>query len=241
MFRGAPHGLIAFAGIALIVAVILVLVAGRRDDDPGQTRTQARYLGAITLVSLFVALFAFFGVARALTDLIVDKDVSATASSVPIPKELGDILKQLPNGSSIPGLGSGGDSGGVGTSNDADYRAAMGTGLLLVAALGVFVFHERRARRLVPRDSFAEGGTARIARAALYGACFVAAIIALFAAAKGVYGIFRVIAPGITGHGADDVERQRGIAQLISFGALSVASVFIFLRAWHWLPEHRES
>jgi hypothetical protein len=242
LFRGAPHGLVAVAGIALIVAVILVLVAGRRDDDPAQTRTQARYLGSIMLVSLFVALFAFFGVARALTDLIVDKGDAVTSASdgtANFPKELRDILEQLPQSGSSQGGVASGDA--IGRSDDGDYRAAMQAGLLGVAALAVFVFHDRRGRRLVPADRFAEGGTARVARAALYGACFVAAVIALLAAAKGVYGIFRVIAPGITGNGSDDVERQRGIAQLISFGLLSGASVFIFLRAWYWLPEHRES
>jgi uncharacterized membrane protein HdeD (DUF308 family) len=240
VFRGAPHGLVAIGGIALLVAVILVLVAGRRDDDPAQTRTQARYVGAITLVSLFVALFAFFGVARALTDLIVDKDDASSTVAIggtEIPKELRDILEQQSGTQTGLDLGPG---PGIGRSDDADYRAAMKSGLLMIAALAVFVFHERRGRRLVPADRFAEGGTARVARAALYGACFVAAVIALLAAARGVYGVFRVIAPGITGHGSDDAERQRGIAELISFGLLTGASVFIFLRAWYWLPEHRE-
>ena len=58
-----PSELLWIFGIPLLVAVILVLVAGRREPDTAQTRTQARYLAAICLISLFVALFAgrYFG------------------------------------------------------------------------------------------------------------------------------------------------------------------------------------
>jgi len=175
---GGGGGIFALAGIALVVSIILVLVAGRQDDDRAGTRTQGRYLGTITLPSLFIALFAFFGVVRALTDLIVDKpDEQIELSFVPeggpgsgIPKELQDIFEQLP----IPGLGdemtrgagrAAGRGGGART-DDGDYRAAMRSGLLGLAAAGIFVFHLRRARK--------------------------------------------------------------------------TGSVFIFLRAWYWMPEHRE-
>ena len=65
-------------------------------------------------------------------------------------------------------------------------------------------------------------------------------MLTLFAAAKGIYGFFRIIIPGVTGDNTD-FEREKGVAQLISFGLLAGASAFIFLRAWFWLPEHRDS
>ena len=226
-------------GIPLLVAVILILVAGRRDDDPGATRVQARYLGAIGIVSLFIALFAFFGVARGLADLIIDKDGAHSG----IPKEFQEMIESMPGleGIPIPGLGGGGRGGdaAVGISADADYRLAMQSGLVGLAAAAVFVFHIRRARSLVPRDGFARGATGRVARAGLYGACFVAALVVLVASAKGAYGLFRVIAPGITGSGDHDVERQRGIAEILSYLFLTVGGAMVFFRAWYWIPEHR--
>ena len=206
LFHSMPQGLLVLFVIPLIVAVILVLAAGRRDDDPAGTRTQMRYVGAIGIVTLFVALLSFFGVVRALTSLVVD-----------------------------------------GSSTNDVYRRSLNQGLLMLAALAVFVFHYRRATALAPAKGFARGGTGSAARAGLYGVCFVAAVIALVAAAKGLYGIFQLIAPGVFGVNGvprfvdldSDTVRQTGIANFLSFGSLSAASVLIFLRAWNWLPEHR--
>ena len=75
------HGGLAVVLIPLLVVVILILVAGRKDDDPDGTRTQARYLGAITIVAVFIALLAFFGTVHALTDLIVEKAPRAGGGS----------------------------------------------------------------------------------------------------------------------------------------------------------------
>jgi hypothetical protein len=227
--------------IPLVVVVILVLVAGRKDDDPDGTRTQARYLGAITIVAVFVALLAFFGTVHALTDLIVDKAPRAGGGSG-LPRGLRDILDQIPGASQIPGLGGNhGGGGGVTRSDDADYRMAARTALFGIAAAAVFVFHIRRARKLAPVDAFPEQAPGRVARAALYGACFVAAIIAIVAATKGFYGLFKVIWPSTFGSGNDDVVRQRGISDVISFAFLGLGAAFIFVRSWHWLPEHRPS
>ena len=231
LFNGAGGGKggLAIFLIPLLVVVILILVAGRKDDDPDGTRTQARYLGAITIVALFVALFAFFGTIHALTDLIVDKHPSGGGS---LPKQLKDILDQL------PGLGGSG-GGGAGRSDNADYQTAVRTGLLGIAATVVFVFHLRRARALAGPDTFPTNAPGRVARAALYGACFVAAIVVIVAATKGIYGFFKVVGPSTFGAGNDDVVRQRGISEIISYGFLALGGAFIFLRAWHWLPEHR--
>lgn len=235
-------GVFTLASIVLLVAIILVLVAGRPADDRAGTRTQARYLGTITLLSLFIGLFAFFGVVRNLSDLIVEHQDHQSAPSG-IPKELQDLYQQLAKAGQgnlpIPGLDAGRD-GAVGRSDDADYRGAMRAGLLGLAAAGIFVFHKRRARKLVPADKFPSDATGRVARAALYGACAVAALIALLAAARGVYGLFRIVAPGVAGSADADIGREQGVAEFISFGLLALASAFIFLRAWYWMPEHRE-
>lgn len=65
--------IIAVIAIALVVSVILILVAGRRDEAGAEHRTEARYLAALGYVVLFVALLASFEVVRSLMDLIVDR------------------------------------------------------------------------------------------------------------------------------------------------------------------------
>lgn len=221
-----PGELAFIFGVPLIVVVILVLVAGRGDDDGAHTRTQARYLGAICLVSLFVALFAAFGTVRGLTDLIVDKAGSQSSGGLPR-----GILDSLPGLGHLPGSGS------VLSSDDADYRLAVGSALFAAAAAGVFFFHDRRARRLVPPGQIEQSATGRVARAAVYGACFVAALVVLVALAKAGYGLFRVVAPDVTGRGPDHAQRQLGISELISYSLLAAGGALVFHRAWRWLPE----
>jgi hypothetical protein len=194
-----PDGLVIVAAVFIIVAVILVLAAGRKDDDPAGTRTQMRYVGTIGVITLFIVLFSFYGVVKALTEFIID-----------------------------------------GHNEDSIWRTAVHQGLLMLSAGVVFVFHYRRAAILAPAKGFARGGTGAAARAALYGVCFVAALIALITAARTVYSVFVIIAPGTFGSGGpDDTARQVGIAELISLGALTAGSLLIFLRSWNWLPEHR--
>ena len=230
-----PSELWFLFGIPLLVAVILVLVAGRKDDDPAHTRTQARYLAAIGLVALFVTLFAAFGTVRALTDLIVDK--GGSERSVDLPRQLEDILESLPNGGGIDLPGANADDL---PNDDADYRLAVQSLLLAVAAGLIFAFHDQRAHRLVPGDTIDDSATGRVARAYLYGISFVAALVVLVALAKGGYGVFRVVAPGVTGSGSEDVERQRGIAELLSYAFLAAGGALVFFRAWAHLPEqHR--
>lgn len=229
-----PSDLLFIFGVPLLVAVILVLVAGRRDADPTHTRTQARYLAAIGLVSLFVTLFALFGTVRALTDLIIDKEGSE--QSIDLPRDLEDIFDSIPGGRELFGLPGGDEL----ADDDAAYRLAVQSFLLAVAAGAVFAFHDMRAHRLVPGDRIDDSATGRVARAYLYGIAFTAAIIVIVAFAKAGYGLFRVIAPGVTGSGSEDVERQRGIAELLSYAFLTVGGLIVFFRAWHYLPEHRE-
>ncbi|MEX2433509.1 MAG: hypothetical protein WEA49_09200 [Acidimicrobiia bacterium] len=227
LFQNTPDFLLILVGVLVLVATILILASGRRDEDTGGTRTQTRYVGAIGIITLFVALVAFYNVVRGLTGFIVD-----------------------------------------GHDDNSIYRHALENGLLLIAAGVVFMFHYQRCTALAPAGKVARGATGAVARATHYSVCFVAAVIALVAASKAVYGIFQIIAPGVfgggdginavppggdlppaleefsgeffdLGGGGGDVARQQGIADLLSYGSLALASVLIFLRSWNWLPEHR--
>jgi hypothetical protein len=121
-----------------------------------------------------------------------------------------------------------------GRSEDAAVRGAVQAGLVVAAALVVLVFHARRRRELQLTEEYGVGASVwRIDRAYLYVVCFVAVVVALFALGVGAYGLFRVLAPGVT---ADEVskhlERQEGVAQLISLTWLGLAGLYVFLRSW---------
>jgi hypothetical protein len=236
LLRGnGPGGIFALGAVALVIAVILTLVAGRKDDDRTGTRTQARYVGIASLLALFIALFAFFGVVRSLTNLIPSGQ-EQTALTIPGLEDLPDVpsLEDLDLEDLFPDAVNERPS-----YDDRQLQHTIQFGLLLLIAGGVFVFHDRRAHRLAPKEKFPGDATGSVARAALYGACAVALLIGIFAAAKGLYGLFRIIVPGVTGDNSDR-EREEGIAQMISFLLLAGASKLIFWRAWYWLPEHRD-
>jgi hypothetical protein len=129
-----------------------------------------------------------------------------------------------------------------GRSEDAAVRGAVQAGLIAGAAVVVLVFHARRRRELRSGSDFDTGGPAwRIDRAYLYAVCFVAVLVALFALGIGAYGAFRTLAPGVTEEAITrHLERQEGVAQLISQVWLGLAAVYVFLRAWREVaPEAR--
>jgi hypothetical protein len=200
LFDGLPGDLALIFIVPVVVAAILILAAGRKEDDAN--RTQMRYVGTIGIVTLFIALFAFYRIVSALSSFIIarNSDLDNTYT-----------------------------------------KSATDGALLLIAAGAVFVYHKRRAKALSPAGGFAKTGTGAAARATLYGVCFVAALIALFSAVRGVQGLLELIAPTIFGHvdGARIVVRTSGISEFVTFGALATASVLIFLRSWNWLPEHK--
>jgi hypothetical protein len=121
-----------------------------------------------------------------------------------------------------------------GNSEDAAVRGAVQARLIVGAPVVVLVFHARRRRELQAGDEFERGGPAwRIDRAYLYAVCFVAVLVALFALGVGAYGVFRTLAPGVTGEFiARHLERQEGVAQLISQAWLGLVALYVFVRAW---------
>jgi heme/copper-type cytochrome/quinol oxidase subunit 2 len=121
-----------------------------------------------------------------------------------------------------------------GKSEDAAVRGAVQAGLIVGAAVVVLVFHARRRRELQAEDEFERGGPPwRIDRAYLYAVCFVAVLVALFALGVGAYRVYRTLEPGVTGEFTSrHLERQEGVAQLISGLWLGLAALYVFVRAW---------
>jgi hypothetical protein len=200
----------------LVVGVILILVAGRRDADGAELRTPARYVGAACLLATFLTLFGAFGVVSQLSKFVISNDARDFSSSF----------------SSSSGADFGDFSGGGRERDDALWRGAVQFGLLTAASAAVLVFHRRRRTELLATPSAPDGLVGRVDRTYLYVACFVAVFLVLFAAYAAVYGIFRAVAPGVTAFHGGSGERERGIAQAISLGALALGAAAVFL--WHW-------
>jgi hypothetical protein len=206
----------------VVAATILILVAGRRDPDPDHRRTEARYVGAVCLLSVFVTLFGAYAVVAQLSTFVIDRGERDELSF-----DANDDLAPIP----LPGSGR--------PSDDAIWRGTVQAVLLTAAAAGVLAFHRIRRRALRAPADFGESSAARADTAYLYAACFLAAFLVLFSATYGVYGLFRIVAPGVTGAGGD-VERQRGIAQAISLLALGIGSLLVFLLHWRERPTRPE-
>jgi hypothetical protein len=214
--------LVSFVVPVAVAGVILILVAGRRDADLDRRRTEARYLGAICFLAVFVTLFAAYAVAAELSSFIIDRTPERGSFSY-------TPLEQIPFATAS-----------ARASNDAIWRGAVQASLLGAAAGGVLVFHRRRRRALLTTPDFSDSAAERADVAYLYTTCFLAAFVILVAAAYGTYGLFRAVAPGVTGLDSD-VERQKGIAQAISLAALGVGSYLVFLIHWRERPEREES
>ncbi len=210
-------GAIVWVGPILVVGTILVLVAGRRDTDDAGLRTPARYVAAACLVATFLTLFGAFGVVSQLSKFLISNDHGGFS----------DIAPDL--GAFVGGMGGGRES------DDALWRSAVQLGLLTAASAGVLVFHRRYRRSLLATGS-SDRAVVRVDHAYLYVVCFLAVFVVLFAAYSGVYGLFRVVAPGVTSFEGGSGERERGIAQVISFVALALGALLVFTVHWRDTP-----
>jgi hypothetical protein len=203
--------------IGLLVLVVLVLAGGRGEVDDTGRRTYALYIAVVSFVALFTAVVAFTALVNAVMDKVVDEP------------ERGDRVEDVAEES---GIDIEIDAGAGGDENDRIAREAIQAGLVGAVALGILAFHLRRRHDLVVPADFSGSAAWRVDRAYLYAVCFTAVVIFLFATSIGLYAVFRVIAPGVTGGADEDLERQLGIQQVVTLGFLSATTAFIFLTSW---------
>lgn len=198
----------------VVAAVIVILIAGRREADADRRRTPARYLGAVCFLSVFVTLFAAYAVVAQVSRFVIDDD-----RREPTAFDMGrDMMAQ--------------DFGYPRESGDAIWRGAVQALLVGAAAGAILGFHWRRRGALRTSNDFGASAAGRVDSAYAYAVCFVAAFVILLAAAFGLYGIFQIAAPGVATNVGGDVARQRGIAEAISLLALAAGAVLVFRVHW---------
>ncbi len=222
-----PTELGMFVAGAMLVAVISVLFAGRGNEDRTRVRSVARYLGAIGLFTLFITLFAAFGAAFSLTDLVVNHQERYEVYG-------GGYESDAPyTGIFLPVGGSSGYDFTGDPTNNSNYSAAVASGLIAITTGLIFGFHARWRRRLMDGPHRDDESVVRVDRTYHYGRCFVAALVAAVALTGVGFGVFEIAAPGIAVGGNADVVRAEGISEVLSSGVLALAALMIFIRSWN--------
>ena len=208
---------VGVASAVVVIATILVLVAGRKEPDSEHSRTLARYVDSVNLLSVYVVLFATYAIVAQLTRFIVDE--RRRFSSGP------DLLD-------VAGSSFSEGAAYINRGNDAIWRSAVLAALVLLAAALILWFHRRQRRRMLAVDGFEATAAWRVDTAYRYAVCFVAAFVVLMALAFGLYGLFRVAAPGVAVPGGGATVRQKGFGQAISLLVLGVGALLIFRLHW---------
>lgn len=225
MFVGGGLALSLLSSLVpLVLIVVVFLVAGRGEPDPDGQRPYASYLCAVSFVTLFLALFATFAIATSVADVVTSDN--ATISE-------GADAQFAPNPSTFPRNASTGSdlqvvrSRRVRTSDDEHWASAVQAGLVALVALALLAMHLPRLDALTRDDGFFRSAAWRVHQVFLYLVCFVAVLIALGAASSALYGLFRALAPGVTGTGS----RSDGVSQLVTSGLLASGAGAIYLAA----------
>lgn len=213
------------AFLALVALAIVAVATGHAEPDPEGRRAYGLYLAAVGFVAVLTVLFAATAAVGSVIDALVEEDEYAGVEEFSEEDFFFD---------------EGVDSG-FALESDADdqaYADAVRGGLIALAGLAVYVLHRRRIDAVEEESMGREGPAWRVHHGYLLALAFLGVIVALVSASDALYGVFRSVAPGITGSlGDDSAERRAGLAQLLRSGVLATAGVFVF--QFHWRRSQR--
>ena len=236
---GGQHLVQLFFGAAVLMAIVAT-ITGRHLADEGASRPRAIYLSVAMLPVLLVTVVAGAVFLDAIIQLILGPEqptldaVNGLIGSLGGGDlgGLGDAIQGLPGG--LGGLIERAGEGFGAERTDLLARQAVVTGIALVVGAFLYWLHLGWRRQLMEESGFHASPASRTFQAYAYTTTFVFVVVFLLAAGHAGYGLFRVIAPGMTaGLGSTETaDRERGVAEFIAGGGLAIAAYW--LATMHW-------
>jgi hypothetical protein len=221
MFLFGLGYLIPLAILGLIVLAVTQIVSDRKEPDPTGRRPYAIYLFIVTFIALAVGLFSLTAVATAVARLIVTERGASPFTAPEFPSGF-DSPPDAPIYEEFRPFDS-----------DVEHsRQAILSGVFFAGAVLVLLFHARRIRELEAEGTLVVVPIRRTYQVYLYTVCFVAVLVSLIAGALAVFGIVRIVAPGVTGFDPGSAERNQGIVQVASSGLLALVAYGLFRLHW---------
>jgi hypothetical protein len=218
LFAGLFSVLLFLIPTGLLVG-LLVVFALRTDPDEAGGRASALYLAMASFVALFTALAALVSLSAAVVDLVADEETTSFDQSFDDSGFEGDVTV-------TPGLDVfGGDDG-----RDADDKAidaAVASVIALLVSGAILAFHWPRLDRLGAAHLVGTGAW-RVRRSYRLVTCLFAVLIVLVTATLGLYGIWQIAAPGISGAG----DRGDAFEGLVPILVLLAGAAVIFRLHW---------
>ena len=229
----------AMAVVAGGVVLVLVAAMGRADADPEGRRGEGVYLGAVAFVAIYMAVFATFGMVTSLASLLSPRPspsdaFSSSSSSInfsaPAEAAGASPASSLGTPSSSPVFRQVSPANNLFASVSGPSRAdeattgALASGLVALGAFGVLAFHRRRLQQALAEEG--SGLMARVMDTYRRLVSFVGVFIVALSGAVALFGVYRLIAPGMSGSSG----RSGGLEELIDAGYLALASAWVVMR-----------
>jgi hypothetical protein len=203
---------------ALLIGLLLLGLSGKSEPDPTRERPTALYFSVVTLIGALMLLGATYLTVNGLVELTNTAPTEGFAKS-------SVTLRAGPRNPFDQGSSSFSSSYGSKANHDDDISQVIGGLIAGAIAAGLLWFHLPKLQKDLD-DSHGPG--ARVYSRVLYLICGAALLTGLAAAAAAVFAVYGMIAPDTAGVGAT----TDALRSFISSGALAVAAVFVFSRAW---------
>ena len=211
------------AFLAIIALAIVAVATGRAEPDPDGRRAYGFYLSVVGVVTVLLILFAATDAVGNVVAALVEED--EVFEDVPYDEGFYEGDEFVPVPDEFPADDYDPD--------DDRYSNAVRSGLLALSAFAVYWFHRRRIGAVEEESRGRDRPAWRVHYGYLLAVAFLGVVTLLAAASDALFGVFRAIAPGITGFGGDhSVERRSGLTELLRSGVLAAAAAFVFQHHW---------